>query len=313
MIIGVHKLEKPTIVTAIERSVSSHVGRRWSSRSFRNLDERASHPCGIHCGDDLDVFVKFCADQSGANQFGLECRGLRFLRERGGARTAETIGEGVVTTDEGTLLLLSAITERAPQNRTTEDWRSIGHTLGLLHEVTGTQFGLEEFDGYFGRIYQNNRPVATNTWFDFFRQRRIEPFLQEAIKSGNLPEAFIPRVVNFVDRLPALADIHISPSLLHGDAQQNNYLSNDAGAVVIDASPYFGHPEMDLALVDIFQPVPVALFDAYRDVRAIDPEFDGRRELWRIPTYLVIIAEDGGGDFGEKFIPRLDEALRTFT
>jgi hypothetical protein len=105
MIIRMHPLEEPTIVAAVERSVSSHLRRRWSSQSFRNLDEWASHPCGIHRGDGFDVFVKFCADSHGAKQFELECRGLRFLRERGGARTAEPIGEGIVTTDEGTLLL----------------------------------------------------------------------------------------------------------------------------------------------------------------------------------------------------------------
>jgi len=50
-------------------------------------------------------------------------------------------------------------------------------------------------------------------------------------------------------RLPDLAGPEPRPALLHGDAQQNNFVSTAAGAVVIDAAPYFGHPEADLALV----------------------------------------------------------------
>lgn len=44
------------------------------------------------------------------------------------------------------------------------------------------------------------------------------------------------------------------PALLHGDAQQNNFVSTADGAVVIDAAPYFGHPKADLALVDCYSP-----------------------------------------------------------
>jgi len=51
-----------------------------------------------------------------------------------------------------------------------------------------------------------------------------------------------------------------APSLLHGDAQQNNFVSTDAGAVIVDSAPYFGHPEVDLALVARL----AAALDTYR-------------------------------------------------
>jgi fructosamine-3-kinase len=34
------------------------------------------------------------------------------------------------------------------------------------------------------------------------------------------------------------------------------FVTTDTGAVVADVAPYFGHPEIDLALVDYFHPVP---------------------------------------------------------
>jgi fructosamine-3-kinase len=39
--------------------------------------------------------------------------------------------------------------------------------------------------------------------------------------------------------------------------------------VVIDVASYLGHPELDLALVDYFDPVRDDVFDAYRDIAAI--------------------------------------------
>ena len=72
------------------------------------------------------------------------------------------------------------------------------------------------------------------------------------------------------------------PTLLHGDAQQNNFVSTEEGAVVIDPAIYFGNPEMDLAFIDYFQPVPDDVFDGYRDELPIDPGFWARRDLWRV-------------------------------
>ena len=62
---------------------------------------------------------------------------------------------------------------------------------------------------------------------------------------------------------------------------------------MIDACPYFGHPEVDLAQVDFFQPVPADLFAAYRDIAPIAPGFADRRELWRLATYLAVVTVGG--------------------
>ncbi len=65
----------------------------------------------------------------------------------------------------------------------------------------------------------------------------------------------------------------------HGDAQQNNFISTDRGAVVIDPAVYYGNPEMDLAYVDYFQAVPDDVLDGYRDELPIDAGFRERRDL----------------------------------
>jgi fructosamine-3-kinase len=60
-----------------------------------------------------------------------------------------------------------------------------------------------------------------------------------------------------------------------------------SGAVAIDPAPCFGHPEIDLALIDYFEAVPPDVFDARREIAHIDAGFAQRRELWRIFAYLA--------------------------
>jgi fructosamine-3-kinase len=96
-------------------------------------------------------------------------------------------------------------------------------------------------------------------------------------------------------------------------AAWNNFVSTAGGAVVVDVAPYFGHPEADLALVDIYSPVDPALFRAYAEGVPVDSGFAGRRELWRLSGYLAAIAVAGASAFGRSFLPRLDGAIGQYT
>jgi protein-ribulosamine 3-kinase len=110
-----------------------------------------------------------------------------------------------------------------------------------------------------------------------------------------------------IARLPVLCGPAIAPTLLHGDAQQNNFISTAQGAVVIDPAVYYGHPEMDLALIDYFQPAPDDVFDGYRDELPIDPGFSERRDLWRVWGCLAVVTVDGPGYLG-----RLSAAVQRY-
>lgn len=110
-----------------------------------------------------------------------------------------------------------------------------------------------------------------------------------------------------ISRLPELCGPAVIPTLLHGDAQQNNFLSTASGAVVIDPAVYYGHPEIDLAALDSFQPVPDDVFAAYQEERPLDPGFWERRPLWRVWGYLAAVTVEGAGHLG-----RLTETIRTY-
>ncbi|GAA2759081.1 fructosamine kinase family protein [Actinopolymorpha rutila] len=325
-----HPLSAASILSAVEVAASAHLGRPWTATGFADLDDRASHPCGIFRGEPFSVFVKLDLTVAGSEQFTAELRGLELLRRRTGVATPTPVATGQVRVDNGSLLLLEAIPEVLPQARTAEQWRSIGRALATVHQVHGQRFGLAEFDGFFGPLRQDNRPVdtdsatdsgtGTGSWPDFYAERRVLPRLRQAVDSGHLSPDLARDVEHLVGRFPALCGPEPKPTLLHGDAQQNNFLTPDvdgttgtpAGAVLLDPAPSFGHPEVDLALVDYFSPVPEAVFDGYREITPIDPGFAQRRELWRVFAYLAVIAVDGSSAFGRQFVDRLAAAVRRY-
>ena len=128
-----------------------------------------------------------------------------------------------------------------------------------------------------------------------------------AVDSGHLSTRLIRQVEKLIAKLPDLCGPEETPVLLHGDAQQNNFISTDAGAVVIDPAVCYGNPEFDLAFIDYFQPVPGEVFAGYQDVLPVDPGFAERRDLWRIYGYLAAVTVEGA-----SYLGRLSEAVQKY-
>ncbi len=187
---------------------------------------------------------------------------------------------------------------------TPRHWREIGQILACLHRVKGSFFGLEKH-GFFGPVYMDNSPLQD--WDEFYVQRRLLPFLKLAVDSGNLPLEMVPRLEWVASHLPEISGPAVTPALLHGDAQQNNYICAEEGVYLIDPAVHYGHPEMDLAMLDIYQPVPPEVFTAYHAELPIDKGFEQRRGLWRLGAYLLAVALEGGGYLG-----MLEAALKNY-
>ncbi len=283
----------------IEQLVSETIGRKWSVKEFRDMNEFSSHPSAILSDGSYSVFVKLSKAANGLEQFDAELAGLRLLSELSGILTPTPIGNFAV--EGGVIMVLEAL---PAVDRTAKHWRQIGQSLAQIHRVKGGQFGLET-SNYFGPIYQDNRPI--DDWATFYAERRLWPRLMGAINSGNLPTDVIRKVEKLIARLPELCGPEIIPTLLHGDAQQNNFISTEQGAVVIDPAVYYGHPEMDLAYVDYFQPVPEDVFTGYQEEIPIETGFLERRDLWRVYGYLAAVEVEGAG-----YLSRLSDAVQKY-
>jgi fructosamine-3-kinase len=307
-----HPLLRPAVRGVIEQAATAHRGPRWTCTGFTSLDDRAAHPCGILHGTPFAVFAKLSTAAEAGAQFTAELAGLRLLHDRAGVAVPVPVAAGLLAVPPGGhLLLFEALPERPPGARTPADWRSIGRALATLHGVAGPEFGLGS-NGYFGPLPQDNTPVRPNDWATFYAERRLLPHVRLARDSGHLPTSLADRLTRLAGRLPSLAGPQPGPSLLHGDAQQHNFVSTPVGAVLVDAAPYFGHPELDLALLGYFDPVPGHVFDGYAELRPIDDGFAQRRELWRLFAYLAVVSAPGGAPLRRQFLARLDHAVASY-
>jgi fructosamine-3-kinase len=181
-----HPLLESNLKSAIESAASRHLGRRWVSHAFTDLNERASHPCGVLHGEPFSVFAKLDIGDNAEEKLQAELSGLTLLRDRARIAIPTPIGSGLLQLDHGSLLLTEALSERPPWDRTPDNWRAIGHTLATVHRVHGGRFGLENFDGFFGPLPQDNKPVTSNRWVDFHSERRVIPLLRSVVDSGHL-------------------------------------------------------------------------------------------------------------------------------
>jgi hypothetical protein len=77
-----HPLLSPETIRQIDRAASLHLGRRWVSQGFTDLNDQASHPAGIHHGRPFSVFAKLSVAADRRAQFAAELSGLHLIRLR---------------------------------------------------------------------------------------------------------------------------------------------------------------------------------------------------------------------------------------
>ena len=279
---SIHLYLTPTLRITIERRVSAHFGRPWHIKQIADKRDEASHPAAVLSDGRDAVFIKFGATW---DQLHIEAASLRLLTERSGVLTPPVID--IVRIEDAMLMIMGVVQSVERGNR---QWREMGYALAQIHRSKGERFGLET-NCYWGSLFQDNTPSAH--WPDFFWTRRVEPHLRAAVDAGRLPAPLMSQVEHLAARLTTLGGPPVEPTLLHGDAHQNNFISSPGGAVLIDPAVYYGHPEMDLAYVDVFAPVSAALYAGYQEILPIEPGFHQRRHLWILPFRLAMIEVDG--------------------
>lgn len=269
----------------VEARVSAYLGRVWRIETVVDKIDESSHPAALLGDETATVFVKINQGPLAWDQLQKEVAGLRLLTDRAGLLTPVVID--TVQIGDDALVIMEGVTAIP---RTTHDWRRYGRALAQLHTRKGSHFGLTT-DGYWGSLYQDNRPLAE--WPSFFRRRRLEPRLRAAAATGRLPAEVVTQIERISSQLITLCGPPVEPALLHGDAHQNNVINSTAGPVFIDPACYYGHPEMDLAFVDFFAPVPAALYEGYQAITPIAPGFAARKPLWLLPAWLAMVELDG--------------------
>ena len=164
---------------------------------------------------------------------------------------------------------------------------ALGEALRRLHDVTCERYGWSE-DYAFGAVTIPNG--WKDSWPEFWADNRLRPFVPY------LPGAVGRRLEALCDRLADRLPARPAASLLHGDLWTGNVM----GTTLIDPACYYGHGEVDLAMLNLFgQPVQ-AFYEAYRP----EPEWRERMAIYALWPTLVHFRLFGSGYLGmvERFL-----------
>lgn len=163
-------------------------------------------------------------------------------------------------------------------------WPQMGATLRKLHGNYGTRYGWPEDYG-FGPV------KITNTWSDdwpkFWSEHRL---LANARYIGT---SLARRLEILCGDLPNRLPQNPSPSLLHGDLWGGNVLvSGDVISGLIDPACYYGHCEVDIAMLMMFDAPGPVFFSVYGELEAGHEE---RLAIYRLWPALVHLRLFGSG------------------
>lgn len=226
--------------------------------------------------------------------FDAESRGLSWIAAAGALRVPTVLASG------RRWLALEFIERGA---RAPDYEERLGRGLAKLHASAPATFGLDT-DNYLATLPQANEP--TETWAEFYRDRRLEPLMRQAVAQARIDASMALRLAAVLARIEQLCGPDEPPARLHGDLWAGNVIEDEHGApVLIDPAVYGGHREVDLAMMRLFGGFGRRVFEAYEEQFPLAPDAPSRVPLYQLLPLLVHVLLFGGG-----YVGQLDGALR---
>ena len=171
------------------------------------------------------------------------------------------------------------------------NWKKFGENLANLHQISNSKFGLD-YDNYIGSINQIN--TYENNWLNFYTNHRIIQLMIMARNKNLLNSQDCKKIESMCNSFKNLIP-NALPSLVHGDLWTGNLICLENGLpVLIDPAVYFGHPEIDWAMLDLFGNYPKYSFEVYNEINPIEPGFEERKsihQLYPLLVHLVLFGE----------------------
>jgi fructosamine-3-kinase len=272
---------------SIRESVELHASAAGLGSHIESVQPVAggciNHGCRVLLDGDSSLFVKW-NPRAPAGMFESEADGLRALRGAAvdtGAELAVPTALAHGRTAEGGWLAL----EYLPPGRSAPSTDVLlGRALALLHGAAPeSTFGWHR-DNWIGTLPQSNTPHPD--WATFWRDRRIRPQLDAVRQRDLCTDPVFDRVSL------AIPNMERPACLLHGDLWSGNAFVTSGGTpALIDPAVYRGDGEVDLAMTQLFGGFGSGFYDAYAEVRGIDPGYHAfRRDLYQLYYLLVHVS-----------------------
>ena len=228
----------------------------------------------IRLQSGVSYFLKRYAGRSGPDQCQSEAKGLHHLHNAL-ADIASAL-QAITPIAEGDNWLLLPLIESShlPPN-----WSHLGRGLAQLHSQKQTAFRFDH-DNFCGPTPQPNTPCDDG--YRFFADQRLSHQGYLNLAAGHLTTAELKQLKQLCLRLPELIPPQ-NPALLHGDLWSGNVLFDTTGTPhLIDPACHFGWPEADLAMTLLFGGFDPEFYHSYGEVRALEPGWQDRAELYNL-------------------------------
>lgn len=231
--------------------------------------------------------------------FEKEARGLMELKSTGKVNVPEVLFYNHETETEG-FLVLSYITG----SRTSSTEARLGQQLARMHQVTKSFYGLP-YSNYLGTFQQESGEFAS--WVDFYREKRLLPQINLAVKKGYLKEEQKERHLKLLTRLKEWVPADPGASVLHGDLWGGNWIAGQKGEpYLIDPAVLYGDREMDLAMTSLFGGFGSSFYEAYES----EANVRLNREIW--PLYQLFYLYMHLNSFGVSYLSATERIVNRF-
>ena len=185
------------------------------------------------------------------------------------------------------------------------NWGDFGEKLAQLHQIKGKHFGLDH-DNYIGSLMQVNEHC--NEWSDFYTNHRLLALTAKARDQGVFERKhclFVEKLCQKLNELIPACD----PSLIHGDLWSGNLLADKSGQpVLIDPAVYYGHPEMDWAMLSLFGKYPEEAMINYQNIKPLEKGLGERIDIHQLYPLLVHLIL-----FGRGYLSGILSTLKKYT
>ena len=185
------------------------------------------------------------------------------------------------------------------------NWGDFGEKLAQLHQIEGKHFGLDH-DNYIGSLIQVNEQC--NEWSDFYTNHRLLALTAKARDQGVFERKhclFVEKLCQKLNELIPACD----PSLIHGDLWSGNLLADKSGQpVLIDPAVYYGHPEMDWAMLSLFGNYPEEATRSYQNIKPLEKGLGERIDIHQLYPLLVHLIL-----FGRGYLSGILSTLKKYT
>jgi protein-ribulosamine 3-kinase len=243
----------------------------------------------------LNLFLKLNRKSAMPALFERECDGLKELHRASKIKIPKTILQDYF--EEHAYLVLEWIETTTP---TQKFWNNLAEGIVSMHQLKGERFGNCP-DNYIGSLHQSNK--SAGKWSEFWVNERLLPQLQICKNelSPAIHRSFESCFLRADDLFP-----EEKPSLLHGDLWVGNILVGRNDEVyLIDPAVYYGHREMDIAMMRLFGGVDAAFYSYYQEEYPMESGWELRLQLAMLYPLLVHV-----NLFGRSYVSQIEQIMK---